>query len=183
MKFIKQKNMGESYIEQGKAAWHPPVWCEEPLVDSWIAACAHSGIELEVVDTEGAFFDPGGMVMHDEPECAITVNGQQMWTFLRSAESLVPRLRKECQWREGFEGPPHVFVRSPLRGHVLLTPETAALAADAFEKEAEERAAEADKWWAERDVALKDAGAIDAMALRNPVEAVKQEARRAANNQ
>lgn len=183
MRFIKQKDMSAQYLDpEGNECWNPPIWCEEPLVDEWLKACAErSDIEMEVTDApDGAFLDPGGMVMRGEPMAHVEVNGQRLTTYLRSAESLASRLRRPNKWREPDDGPAHVLVRSPTRGHVLLTLETALLAADAFEAENNARAHEVDAWWEKRDAALARAGAVDGMAAKNPVEAVKHEARRAA---
>lgn len=182
MKFVRQADMSASYIdpESGEECWHRPHYVEEPLVEFWVEACRHSGLALEVEDApDGAMFDPGGMIFQGEPRVHIVTRGQLLICYLRSADTLVPLLRRAGRWKKGVVGPPHCLVRGAFK-HTLLTRETACAAAELFASEAERRAGEADAWWRKRDEALQAHGVVDAMALKNPVAAVQHEARRAA---
>lgn len=178
MKFVRQTTFGASHFENGRECWIPPHYVEEPLVEAWLAAVARHGTPMTVEDApNGAFFDPGGMISMDEPRVNIVVNGQNLGSWLRGIDTLLPHLRHEGKWAEGSSGPPHCLVRGRYK-NVLLTPETARTAADLFEAEANRRAAECDAAHAARDAMLAATGVVDRMAEKNPVAAVVQEARR-----
>lgn len=146
MKFVRQTDWSASHRDdEGKECWIPPHYVEEPLVQAWLVATARHGTPMTVEDApDGAFFDPGGMVFEDEPRVEVVVNGQKLGCWLRGADTLVPVLRRECRWAEGFAGPPHCLVRGRYK-NVLLTLETARAAADVIEAEANRRAAECDE--------------------------------------
>lgn len=182
MKFIRQADMSATHVApDGEECWIPPHYVEEPLVEVWLAATARHGTPMLVEEApDGAFFDPGGMISMNEPRVSVVVNGQTLGSWLRGVDSLLPALRRTGQWGADFAGPPHVLVRGRCK-HVLLTPETAHAAADLFAAEAERRAAECDAAHAARDAVLLAHGIVDRMAERNPVEALQQEARRAAS--
>ena len=168
MKFIRQADMNAHYVEDGKELWIPPIYCEELLVEAWLAGNP-SGLALQVEGApDGAFFDPGGMVMGGEAEIWVVVGAQRIGCHLRGAESLLPLLRRRSKWREGApQEPPHTFIRGAYK-HVLLTPATADAAADLIEAEWRVRVDECDGLWAQRAGVLRAAGVLDRRAEKNP---------------
>lgn len=146
MKLVKQKDSEEFFVnEDGEERRTSTVIVEEPLLDYWVTRATEDGRPALVVEEieKGAFFDPGGMIAEGEPQISIEVRGQKLGCWLRSADELAELLRRDCEWADDPDGPPHCYVRGRWY-NVLLTPETAKEAADAIEKEYRSREHEAD---------------------------------------
>ncbi len=84
MKFVRQTNYGDTHVDPKRGEMFiAPHYVEEPLVDAWLGAVARHETPMTVEEApDGAFFDPGGMVMQGEAEVWVEVNGQRLGCFL-----------------------------------------------------------------------------------------------------
>ena len=126
---------------------------EDILVDplKGVIAARHS-VEimerLDVDDADGFHFDQGGIMMKDEPELAVTMDGAKFSVFLRHTDGLVYALSKtrRSKKKAGELLGEHVIVHGAYWS-ILFTPPTAKRLADLFQKEIEARAADIEKAW------------------------------------
>jgi hypothetical protein len=153
LKFIKPKDMRSGIII---------VAMEDCFADAWLARIAERyGEEMVVEDDIDCFrIDGGGMVCAEEPETEFTIEGCRITTFLRQAEFVIPGLRRpntsRLDWQAAF-GRPFVIIRGRWT-NLLLTVESAAALADAFETDAEAREPEVKAYWDKMDNAAAAAG-------------------------
>ncbi len=120
---------------------------EDSLWDAWLIALKSdltAPLEemTEIEDTDHAVFDGGGMVHQHEPDVSVTLNGCTFTCIARQVEFLLPSLR---------------FVKNHLIGEhvsvygrwwqIVLTKETGAKIADAFEEQAKALKNEIDRTW------------------------------------
>jgi len=168
MKFVRQLDTSQTYTnENNEECIIAPCYIEDPIIDFWLGVCKKRDVAMLVEDTNTTFFDPGGMLIKNEPEIWIEPNNQRMGCWLRSAESLYRKLKKPGTWANHIShGPKHVFIPGAYKD-IILTPETALLASQQFEQEWRARVDEADDLHAQRAQLIADLGMIDGQELKN----------------
>ena len=146
MKAIKPK-YSDNQDPKTRVPTHTVV--EEPLWDSYLAAVKAELDEpfdevAEIEDAPEVHFDGGGIVKVNEPIVSVTIDGCTFTCYARQVEFLAPGLRMVKE-PKGLLGE-----RVSTNGRwwqFVLTKETAAKIADAFEKQAKKRAKEIDEVW------------------------------------
>ena len=144
MKAIKPKHHEDPGVQRPT---HTVV--EEPL---WAAFLSMVKNELdepfdevaEISDANEVHFDSGGMVHANDPMVEVTINNTKFTCYARQVEFLVPSLRSaRCQIGDLGE---HVAVQGRW-WQFILTKDTAAKIATAFEQQAAEKKDEVDAVW------------------------------------
>lgn len=167
MKYVHQKDDAATFMVDDEETRTRDVAIEDPLLDYWLSVAGAPGRPELVVDEmpDGVWFDPGGMVTSDEPKVWVDVRGQRFGSWLRGLDGLVEALRRPGTWAHDENGPPHCFVRGRWLS-IILTLETAKMAADLFEAEYERREDEADEQEHRIVMARLQTGVLDGRMFR-----------------